>query len=137
MARNFRPVKTIWGESSSCFIPSEDVEKVLLGLADAAGCEMSSESRDGLYTELWIDNGKAFFDYLKQETRTPQELADELALVLLTAEDLEDSIHADVVDDVATLADFESFMQNLRAYADQWQANDLDPKDGSLRFYVD
>ena len=69
MAHNFRPVKTIWGEASSCFMPSDAVERALLGLADLAGCETTTEDRDGFYTEVWISDGKAFFAYLKAETQ--------------------------------------------------------------------
>ena len=138
MARNFRPVRVLWGESSSCFIPSEDVEKVLLGLADASGSETSVNLIDGAYTEVWIADGKAFFDFLRAETRTPPALADELLdLILLTPEDVaEDPAHNDV-DPMPTVDQFELFMGNLRAMADGWQANDLDPKDGSIRFYID
>ena len=137
MAHNFRPVKTIWGEASSCFMPSDAVERALLGLADLAGCETASEDRDGLYTEVWIDDGKRFFDYLKQETRSPQELADQaLDLILLTAEDVAEDPAPDV-DPMPTAEQFSCFMEALRANAEGWLANDLDPKDGSIRFYID
>ena len=137
MAHNFRPVKTIWGEASSCFMPSDAVERALLGLADLAGCETTTEDRDGFYTEVWISDGKAFFAYLKAETRGPLELADTaLDLVLLSPlEAVEDP--APDVDAMPTEDQFVSFMENLKAYADGWRANDLDPRDGSLRFYID
>ena len=137
MSRNFRPVKTIWGEHSSCFLPGEVVADVLSGLGSLAGCETASEDRDGLYTEVWIDDGKRFFDYLKQETRSPQELADQaLDLILLTAEDVAEDPAPDV-DPMPTAEQFSCFMEALRANAEGWLANDLDPKDGSIRFYID
>lgn len=137
MGRDFRPVKTVWGVQASCFMPSDAVEKALLGLADLAGSETSVNVVDGSYTEVWIADGKAFFDCLRQEDRTPQELADEaLDLILLTAEEVAEDPAPDV-DPMPTEEQFASFMEALRANADGWQANDLDPKDGSIRFYID
>ena len=137
MGNDFRPVRTVWGEHASCFMPSDAVERALEGLADLAGCETSSEDRDGLYTEVWIGDGRKFFDYLKQETRSPQELADQaLDLILLTAEDVAEDPAPDV-DPMPTEEQFVSFMEALQANAEGWLANDLDPKDGSIRFYID
>ena len=137
MGRDFRPVKTIWGAHASCFMPSDAVEKALLGLADLVGSETSVNVVDGSYTEVWIADGKAFFDWLRQEDRTPQDLADEaLDLILLTAEEVAEDPAPDV-DPMPTEEQFASFMEALRANADGWQANDLDPKDGSIRFYID
>jgi hypothetical protein len=118
-------------------MPSDAVERALLGLADLAGCETTTEDRDGFYTEVWISGGKAFFAYLKAETRDPLELADHaLDLILLTAEDVAEDPAPDV-DAMPTEDQFVSFMENLKAYADGWLANDLDPRDGSIRFYID
>jgi hypothetical protein len=116
-------------------MPSDYVVRALVALADLAGLETTEEFRDGLYTEVWIDDGKKFFAALKEETQTPQELADmALDLILLTPEEAAEEPENDTA---ATVEQFTSFMGNLRAYADEWQANDLDPKDGSLRFYID
>ena len=135
MGHDFRPVKTIWGEHASCFMPSDYVVRALAALADLAGCETTEEFRDGLYTEVWIDDGKKFFAALKEETRTPQELADEaLDLILLTPEEAAEEPDNDTA---ATVEQFTSFMEALRANAEGWLANDLDPKDGSIRFYID
>jgi hypothetical protein len=134
MSRNFRPVKTIWGEHSSCFLPGEVVADVLSGLGSLAGCEISQDFH-GDVLEVWIDDGKKFLTFIQEDLRAPLEFAAELPVILITEEEAKVDGLSDA--DFATGEQFVSFIGNLRVHADRWLAESLDPRDGSLRFYID
>jgi hypothetical protein len=134
MARNFRPVKTIWGEHSSCFLPGEVVADVLSGLGILAGCETSQDFHGDVH-EVWIDDGKKFLTFIQEDPRAPLDLAAELPVILITGEEAKADGLSD--SDFATDEQFVFFIGNLRVHAGRWLAESLDPRDGSLRFYID
>ena len=134
MSRNFRPVKTIWGEHSSCFLPGEAVADVLSGLGILAGCAISQDFHGDVH-EVWIDDGKKFLTFIQEDPRAPLEFAAELPVILITGEEAKADGLSDA--DLATGEQFVSFIGNLRVHADRWLGESLDPRDGSLRFYID
>ena len=134
MSHNFRPVKTIWGEHSGCFLPGEVVADVLSGLGRMAGCETSQDFHGDVH-EVWIDDGKKFLTFIQEDLRAPWEFAAELPVILITGEEAKVDGLSDA--DFATGEQFVAFIGNLRVHADRWLAESLDPRDGSLRFYID
>jgi hypothetical protein len=63
------------------------------------------------------------------------EFAAELPVILITGEEAIVDGLSDV--DFATGEQFVSFIGNLRVHVGRWLAESLDPRDGSLRFYID
>ena len=120
MSLHMRAVQEVWFADSGLFLDHSDVLAVLAHLATAAGSDCSEEEY-GDKTSFWIQNGSAFLDYVESNKKfnvasVAKEMADE-------GTDL----------DPENLA---SFLDNLRSLAPEWREA-LDPRDKSLRFYVD
>jgi hypothetical protein len=110
------------------------VADVLSDLGRMAGCETSQDFHGDVY-EVWIDDGKKFLTFIQEDPRAPLDFAAELPVILITREEAKADGLSDA--DLRTDEQFVSFIGNLRVHADRWLAETLDPRDGSLRFYID
>ena len=114
---DFRAVKETWGAHSAAFVDSDTLIGILNVIAEEDGLTCSDEHAYGM-SVFWVEDGKKFLEAVKRLNDT----------------DFED-------DGIAQAEDVGSnpaiaLIQNMKALADQWLAESLNP-DGSLRFYVD
>lgn len=119
MGYALRPVVEQWGESVS-WSGSMDEHDKACGLIAQAAFRAGSESQCHQYDELsvvWIENGKAFLDFLKARDWKPVPGVAEDEVFDLDQEEI----------------------RLLNSMADMWAewTDSIDPVDGSLRFYVD
>ncbi len=116
MPKSFRPVVEKWGSSSSCFLASNAVERVLTDLTHAAiPAGRMSSTEYGEVNVVWIEEGAKFLDYI--ESKSVNELA----------------AHIVDIDDVEAT---QSLLSNIKNLSSEWRQQ-LDEDDGSLSFYVD
>jgi len=119
VSRTFRPVKEIWGEDSNQFVDHDSLVDILTTIADEVNPNDGQFSYDTVEyndkTVFWASDGKRFLATMRAANDT-------------------DFLHVcDADDDQACV----SLIQNLKALADTWERDSLDPKDGSLRLYID
>ena len=123
MSLSFRPVREVWGEHTSNFVPSDTVVNILHEIAcdfgrSPAGMNFS-ETPYGEVTTVWIYEGGSFL-YRLENMRSREREQHALAL-------------AEKYD--AEVADVEALLDNMHGLAKDWRKM-LDT-DGSIRFYVD
>jgi len=112
---DFRAVKEIWGVHSATFVDSDALVRILNMIADEAGLTCSDEHAYGM-SVFWVEDGKDFLEAVKKLNDTDFDMFDQ--------------------GDEAAGERTRPLVQNMKALADQWLAESLNP-DGSLRFYVD
>jgi hypothetical protein len=116
---NFRPVIEQWGSSSDNFLAPNEVEQIIEDIAseDAAAAGKVETQDYGEVRSIWIENGGKFLDFITQQS--PVELYEMFS-------------DWDQFDKDDTL----SLLGNMHSFASEWRTM-IDPKDGSLRFYID
>ena len=110
---DFRAVKEIWGAHSATFVDSDTLIQILTTIAEEAGLACEDDRSRGVCF-FWVEDGKKFLESVKR----------------LNDSDFDNDFGVDDPNDPIAL------VQNMKALADQWLAESLNP-DGSLRFYVD
>ena len=114
---DFRAVREVWGAHSATFVDSYSLVGMLTEIADEK--ELACDDQNyGDKTMFWVADGKAFLDAVKSLNDTDFE-----RYGLAAAEDSGSNPAV-------------ALIQNMKALADQWLAESLNP-DGSLRFYID
>jgi hypothetical protein len=124
MSTDFRPVVETWGPHSSCFVETDVLERILQDLAcdDFSNAGQTTVNDYGEVRSFWIENGARFLDFIDKYT------VDQLIEMNSDWENIgpQDSSNADIL----------SLFGNLKSLAPEWR-NSLDPKNGSLTFYMD
>lgn len=120
MSKSFRPVEEIWGDSSSSFLQPEDLEDVLITIAEHsfAGDVEAADYLD--VRSIWIENAVNFFDYVKDKS------TDFIIANLLD--------HVSVIND-DDVDDLKSVIENIKALDAEWRKSIQE--DGSINFYID
>jgi hypothetical protein len=117
MSRSFRPVIENWGTSSSCFIDSDELEKLIESFAsDDMSKAGKVETEDyGEVCSVWIEDGKKFLDYIAN--RTAEQHYEENSDLEFVEEDIK------------------ALLGNMVVLVSKWRESIDD--DGSLTFYID
>ncbi|SRR6266704_4415903 len=119
MSASFRPVKMIWGKASSQFLDRE----VLIGLLADVAARVSSQWREETYsdmTEIWIEKGKEFLNYISKDKR-------------FSAASLFESLTENGF--MLETPDLKNAISNLKALAKTWRSSISES--GGLHFFVD
>jgi len=125
MSRSLRPVTVKWGEASSVFISSEDAVALFEWVAAAVNSQ-SSVHEDSDWTEVWIETGKAFLDFLVSPAFTIETAREHIDLTD------EDSELRETTDD-----DLKALVGNMKILAAGAWRQSVNSHDGELRFYID
>ena len=118
MSYNFRPVVETWGTASSCFLDGDDLEQLLLDLAEFSDSSGDTECSDYVDNRVvWIQNGDAFFNFI--DANSIELLFDQ---------------NSDWNDSEERAKNVKAVLGNLKSLCTEWRKS-LD-KDGSIRFYI-